>query len=230
MERRTLSITADTGVRLLQRLCHQSTQFRRLPFGGQPPLCFVPDDLLQRRCPPPLLEQFELIGSNQCWMGNPAGSGEAEQFETQRGDVHGAAHRLQFGIKSPGESRILGSNPGGASIGVAALRLDTSDGKQRGSPDVDQIATDRHCGQRCLGKAEPTGADEHDVVSERSLCELPVHPCEPPSEGKRHMVTEGQWSSAGSALATVDRDEIWSATGRCHAIGQVDPEQLLTDR
>src|SRR5699024_9851232 len=87
-----------------------------------------------------------------------AGLGDSQQIAPQSTNIIGRAHRLQVGVQPVHQPWILGGDPGRAAVGVAPLRLNTSDRHHCFARNVDHVAAQRERDRGVIGQstlAEP---------------------------------------------------------------------------
>ena len=85
-------------------------------------------------------------------MCDSAGPTETLEFKPNSGEVIAAADAFVLGVESPSETAILRRNSGRTAIGVAALRLNTTNGEERGPANVHHVAAKRDRTKRRLGQ------------------------------------------------------------------------------
>jgi hypothetical protein len=85
---------------------------------------------------------------------------------------------------------------------VAALGLDAPDGEHRLAPDADHVRAQREREHRRVGQAEPSAADEHDVLGHAGFGERAEDAQEAELPRQRDVVGERQRRGAAPVPAS----------------------------
>ncbi len=129
---------------------------------------------------------------------------ELGEFLAQRDQVVDELVGLDLWIQAAHQPPIVARNTGRTVSGVTLLRLNATNRHHRLTTDVD-------CQQRRMWKTQVPGSDEQNVVGNVAGLEDLDDSRDRDPKRQRDVIGETEWPGSGTALPTVDRNEVDAA-------------------
>jgi hypothetical protein len=119
--------------------------------------------------------------------------------------------------------RILGGNAHGATVRMAALRLDAANGKHEAAGGIAPIGTQRH-GACDIERADDLAcATDLDALTQVQTDQRVVHQQQTFLHRRAHVIGELHRCRTGAALTAIDHDEVGRDAGFEHGLGECEP-------
>ncbi len=132
-------------------------------------------------------------------------------------------------LQRAGSTRILRGDAGGAAVGVAAQCLDAADREHHRPCQVADVRADGQFVQDVEAGNDLAAGDHPDLLAQATADRCAVHERQRLVDREPQLVGQLDWRGAGTALGTVDGDEIRQGAGLQHGLADRQELAATTD-